>query len=135
LESTETVLDVAGLGRSYDGRRARRRGSTFELRAGEIVGPGRAERRGQDDGTLRSIAGVLPLQEGRVTHRRLTTSTRDEVAAKRALMRWVPDDPQPFDALTVRGAPRVHGRAVRRRRTGARGRRSCCARFELTREA
>src|SRR6185436_1200077 len=48
---------------------------------------------------LRSIAGILPIQEGRVRvcgH----DVVRDEVAAKRALS-WVPDDPEPFDSLTV----------------------------------
>jgi ABC-2 type transport system ATP-binding protein len=91
------VLAVEGLGRTYDGRRALE-GLDFELHAGEIVGLVGPNGAGKTT-ALRSIAGILPLQEGRV--RILGHDvTREEVAAKRALA-WVPDDPQPFDAVTV----------------------------------
>ena len=93
----EGVLSVEGLGRTYDGRRALE-GLSFEMQAGEIVGLVGPNGAGKTT-ALRSIAGILPIQEGRVLvcgH----DVARAEVAAKRALA-WVPDDPQPFDALTV----------------------------------
>lgn len=49
--------------------------------------------------TLRSIAGILPLQHGRVLIRGWDLA-ENELEAKRALA-WIPDDPQPFDTLTV----------------------------------
>ena len=72
---------------------------SFEVRAGEILGLVGPNGAGKTT-TLRSIAGVLPLQSGSVRiagHDLLA----DEVHAKRDLA-WVPDDPQPFDTLTVR---------------------------------
>lgn len=93
----EGVLSVEGLGRTYEGRRALE-GLSFEVQAGEIVGLVGPNGAGKTT-ALRSIAGILPIQEGRVRvcgH----DVEREEVAAKRALA-WVPDDPQPFDALTV----------------------------------
>ena len=93
----ERVLSVEGLGRTYEGRRALE-GLSFEVRAGEIVGLVGPNGAGKTT-ALRSIAGILPIQEGRVQvcgH----DLARAEVAAKSALA-WVPDDPQPFDALTV----------------------------------
>ncbi|MSR61453.1 MAG: ABC transporter ATP-binding protein [Planctomycetes bacterium] len=90
-------LVVEDLGRSYDQTRALT-GLSFAVRAGEIVGLVGLNGAGKTT-ALRSIAGILPIQEGRVLvcgH----DVTRDEVAAKRGLA-WVPDDPQPFDSLTV----------------------------------
>lgn len=49
--------------------------------------------------TLRSIAGILPLQEGRIV-----VAGRDieaQEAQAKAALAWVPDDPRPFDVLTV----------------------------------
>jgi ABC-2 type transport system ATP-binding protein len=90
-------LVVENLGRTYDGTRALS-GLSFDVRAGEIVGL--VGRNGAGKTTaLRSIAGILPIQEGSVLvcgH----DVARDEVPAKRRLA-WVPDDPQPFDSLTV----------------------------------
>jgi ABC-type transport system involved in cytochrome c biogenesis ATPase subunit len=97
LESTETVLDVAGLGRSYDTHRAVD-GLSFQIRAGEILGLVGPNGAGKTT-TLRTIAGVLPVKEGRVTIGGFDLA-RDEERAKR-VMRWIPDDPQPFDSLTV----------------------------------
>ena len=91
------VLAVEGLGRTYDGTRALS-GLSFDVRAGEIVGLVGPNGAGKTT-ALRSIAGILPIQVGRVAicgH----DIVRAEVAAKRELA-WVPDDPQPFDALTV----------------------------------
>jgi ABC-2 type transport system ATP-binding protein len=91
------ALEVEGLGRAYDGTRALE-GLTFDVRSGEIVGLVGPNGAGKTT-ALRSIAGILPIQEGRVRvcgH----DVARAEVAAKRQLA-WVPDDPQPFDSLTV----------------------------------
>jgi ABC-2 type transport system ATP-binding protein len=91
------ALDVEGLGRTYDGKRALS-ALSFDVRTGEIVGLVGPNGAGKTT-ALRSIAGILPIQEGRVLvcgH----DIAREEVAAKRGLA-WVPDDPQPFDSLTV----------------------------------
>ncbi|NOT30309.1 MAG: ABC transporter ATP-binding protein, partial [Planctomycetes bacterium] len=91
------ALSVEELGRNYDGTRALA-GLSFSVQAGEIVGLVGPNGAGKTT-ALRSIAGILPIQEGRVLvcgH----DLAREEVAAKRALA-WVSDDPQPFDALTV----------------------------------
>ena len=93
----EVALRVEGLGRDYDGTRALE-GLSFDVQPGEIVGLVGPNGAGKTT-ALRSIAGILPIQEGRVSvcgH----DVARDEVAAKRRLA-WVPDDPQPFDSLTV----------------------------------
>jgi len=98
VEGTATPpLVVADLGREYERTRALR-GLSFDVRAGEIVGLVGPNGAGKTT-ALRSIAGILPIQEGRVLvcgH----DVARDDVAAKRCLA-WVPDDPQPFDSLTV----------------------------------
>lgn len=91
------TLTVEDLGRTYDGTRALA-GLGFDVRAGEIVGLVGPNGAGKTT-ALRSIAGILPIQEGRVLVCGHDVAT-DEVAAKRALA-WVPDDPQPFDSLTV----------------------------------
>jgi len=91
------ALLVEGLGRTYDGTRALE-GLSFDVRPGEVVGLVGPNGAGKTT-ALRSIAGILPIQEGRVAvagH----DIVHDEVAAKRQLA-WVPDDPQPFDVLTV----------------------------------
>lgn len=70
----------------------------FEVYPGEILGLVGPNGAGKTT-TLRSIVGVLPIQEGsvEVAGRDLV---REEVEAKRALA-WVPEDPKPFDSLTV----------------------------------
>jgi len=90
-------LQVEDLGRTYDGTRALT-GLSFEVAAGEIVGLVGPNGAGKTT-ALRSIAGILPIQEGRVLVSGHDVA-REEVAAKRCLA-WVPDDPQPFDSLTV----------------------------------
>ena len=92
-----TVLRVSELPRSYGAQRAVDRLS-FSVQAGEVLGLLGPNGAGKTT-TLRSIAGVLPLQEGaiEVAGRDLA---REEVEAKRRLA-WVPDDPRPFEALTV----------------------------------
>jgi ABC-2 type transport system ATP-binding protein len=90
-------LIVHELSRRYGGRAAVA-SLSFEVRAGEILGLLGPNGAGKTT-TLRSIAGVLPLQEGRVTVSGHDLRT-EELLAKRRLA-WVPDDPAPFDTLTV----------------------------------
>jgi ABC-2 type transport system ATP-binding protein len=90
-------LRVDALGRSYDGVQALERVS-FDVARGEIVGLVGPNGAGKTT-ALRSIAGILPIQEGHVLVAGHDVA-RSEVEAKRHLA-WVPDDPQPFDALTV----------------------------------
>lgn len=91
------MLEVQGFSKRYESLVAVEELS-FQARRGEvlgIVGPNGAGK----TTTLRSIAGVLPVRAGvmRVCGHDLA---REEQEAKRCL-RWIPDDPQPFDALTV----------------------------------
>ena len=90
-------LVVEGLSKDYPGTRALD-GLSFKLRRGRILGLVGPNGAGKTT-ALRSIAGVLPIKTGRVLVCGHDIST-DEVAAKRCLG-WVPDDPEPFDALTV----------------------------------
>jgi ABC-2 type transport system ATP-binding protein len=90
-------LTVEGLSKNYEGQLAVS-DLSFRVGTGEILGLVGPNGAGKTT-TLRSIVGVLPLQAGRVTicgH----DLARDEVAAKQNLA-WIPDDPQPFDSLTV----------------------------------
>ncbi len=93
----EVTLEVRGLGKTYGDTRALD-ALSFEVRAREIVGLVGPNGAGKTT-ALRSIAGVLPIHEGavRIAGHDLA---EEEVAAKRNLG-WVPDEPQPFDALTV----------------------------------
>ena len=91
------ALEVAGLSKQYQETFAVR-DLSFQVRPGEILGLVGPNGAGKTT-TLRSIAGVLPIQIGRVViggHDLVS----EEAAAKSALS-WVPDDPQPFDSLTV----------------------------------
>ncbi len=92
------VLSVRHLSKTYDTTRAVC-DLSFDVRAGEILGLVGPNGSGKTT-TLRSIAGVLPIEAGSVEICGHDVATREE-AAKRCLT-WVPDDPQPFDALTVR---------------------------------
>ncbi len=96
-EHATQALLVQGLAKTYDGTRALE-DLSFDVQAGEIVGLLGPNGAGKTT-ALRTIAGVLPIQQGRVQICGIDLE-RDEVAAKRRLG-WVPDDPQPFDALTV----------------------------------
>jgi len=97
MQRSETPLLVDGLGRSYERTRALS-ALSFQVHAGEILGLVGPNGAGKTT-ALRSIAGVLPIQEGRVLVSGFDVA-HEEVQAKRNLA-WVPDDPQPFDALTV----------------------------------
>lgn len=97
MESPEPVLVVDRFGRTYESHRAVE-DLSFELRAGEILGLVGPNGAGKTT-TLRTVAGVLPVKEGTIRVAGCDLSTNEE-RAKRAL-RWIPDDPQPFDSLTV----------------------------------
>ncbi len=91
------VLSVRHLSKTYDETRAVC-DLSFDVGSGEILGLVGPNGSGKTT-TLRSVAGVLPIEAGSVSicgH----DVARDEEHAKRCLT-WVPDDPQPFDALTV----------------------------------
>lgn len=96
-EPAEPALCVDGLRRRYDGTLAVD-GLSFDVQPGEILGLVGPNGAGKTT-TLRSVAGILPLQEGRVTIAGKDLVT-DEVAAKQSLA-WVPDNPEPFESLTV----------------------------------
>jgi ABC-2 type transport system ATP-binding protein len=97
FRSEVCALRVSGLSKRYDGTQALR-DLSFEVYTGEVLGLVGPNGAGKTT-ALRTIAGVLPIQEGRVViqGRELVD---EEVEAKRALT-WVPDEPQPFDTLTV----------------------------------
>lgn len=93
----KTALSVEALSKTYENTLAVR-DLSFQVAEGEILGLVGANGAGKTT-ALRSIAGILPLQAGRVEicgH----DLVREEIAAKRSLA-WIPDDPQPFDNLTV----------------------------------
>jgi len=101
LEEThlESVLPlvVESLSKSYDGTRALD-GLSFQIQAGEILGLVGPNGAGKTT-ALRLVAGVLPIREGRVSICGFDVA-KEDVQAKRCLG-WVPDDPEPFDTLTV----------------------------------
>lgn len=123
----EPALRVEGLTRRYEKFLAVD-GLSFAVAPGEILGLVGPNGAGKTT-TLRSIAGILPLQAGqvRVAGRDLA---REEVAAKQALA-WSPDDPQPFDTLTVEEHLEFTARLYGVREWKERGR-SLLERFELT---
>ncbi|MCY2962022.1 MAG: ABC transporter ATP-binding protein [Planctomycetota bacterium] len=91
------ALVVEDFSKEYESHRAVD-GLSFRVAEGEILGLVGPNGAGKTT-TLRSIVGVLPIQSGRVVvcGHDLAAS---EVAAKSRLA-WIPDDPQPFDTLTV----------------------------------
>ncbi|MEM7310387.1 MAG: ABC transporter ATP-binding protein [Planctomycetota bacterium] len=91
------LLEVEDLCKRYEDTQALDHLSV-RVQEGEILGLVGPNGAGKTT-ALRTIAGVLPVQEGTV---RICGHDvrREEEAAKRVLA-WVPDDPQPFDTLTV----------------------------------
>ncbi|MBI5433743.1 MAG: ABC transporter ATP-binding protein [Planctomycetes bacterium] len=91
------MLEVEHFSKAYEGAYAVR-DLSFALPSGAILGLVGPNGAGKTT-TLRSIAGILPVKEGaiRVAGRDLA---REESAAKKSLY-WIPDDPRPFDTLTV----------------------------------
>ena len=90
-------LVVEALTKTYDERTAVD-ALSFRVAAGEILGLVGPNGAGKTT-TLRSIVGVLTVRRGRVLVCGHDVS-REETQAKQRLC-WVPDDPQPFDSLTV----------------------------------
>lgn len=97
MHGAEPVLAVRGLARSY-GHTLAVAGLDFELYAGEILGLVGPNGAGKTT-TLRTLSGVLPIQVGEV-HIAGWDLAREELFAKRELA-WVPDDPRPFESLSV----------------------------------
>ena len=91
------ALVVEGFSKTYEGTEAVR-DLSFSVAAGEILGLVGPNGAGKTT-TLRSICGVLPLQAGRVTI--AGVSLVDDEARAKASLAWIPDDPEPFDSLTV----------------------------------
>jgi len=91
------ALTVRGFSKTYEGTRAVR-DLDFAVYPGEILGLVGPNGSGKTT-TLRSISGVLPIHEGEVRVCGYDVA-REEREAKRCLT-WVPDDPQPFETLTV----------------------------------
>jgi ABC-2 type transport system ATP-binding protein len=96
-DSARPVLQVEGLTKSYDGHLAVD-GLSFEVHAGEILGLVGPNGAGKTT-ALRSIVGILPVKTGRVLVCGYDVTLHE--AEAKACLTWVPDDPQPFDALTV----------------------------------
>ncbi|HED66030.1 MAG TPA: ABC transporter ATP-binding protein [Planctomycetes bacterium] len=92
------ALWVQGLGKEYEGGMRALDDLSFQVRPGEILGLVGPNGAGKTT-ALRMISGVLPIREGRVVLAGHDLAT-DEVAAKRRLG-WVPEDPKPFDTMTV----------------------------------
>ena len=91
------MLRVEDLSKDYEAQTAVR-ALSFEVQAGEILGLVGPNGAGKTT-TLRSIVGILPIKHGRVLvcgHDVMLSEAR-----AKACLCWVPDDPQPFDALTV----------------------------------
>ena len=97
METNSSLLKVSGLSRAYGAVQAVD-GLSFEVRPGEILGLVGPNGAGKTT-SLRTIAGVLPIQSGeiQVVGRDLV---EDPIGAK-SLLAWVPDEPQPDENLTV----------------------------------
>ncbi|MCE9595891.1 MAG: ABC transporter ATP-binding protein [Planctomycetes bacterium] len=91
------MLEVEHFSKAYEGAYAVRDFS-LSLAGGAILGLVGPNGAGKTT-TLRSIAGILPVKEGSIRIAGHDIS-RAEAAAKSALY-WIPDDPRPFDTLTV----------------------------------
>jgi ABC-2 type transport system ATP-binding protein len=94
---TTPALRVDGLSKDFDGFHAVE-DLSFSVAPGEILGLVGPNGAGKTT-TLRSITGVLPLKQGRVHICGHDLATEEAVAKRR--LAWIPDDPQPFDSLTV----------------------------------
>ncbi|MFN0008975.1 MAG: ABC transporter ATP-binding protein [Planctomycetota bacterium] len=97
LPPRAAALVVDGLSKTYEDTQAVR-DLSFEVFGGEILGLVGPNGAGKTT-TLRSICGVLPLQHGDVSICGISIA-REEARAKSKLA-WIPDDPEPFDSLTV----------------------------------
>ena len=93
----EPVLVVDDLRREYADKVAVA-GLSFHVKPGEILGLVGPNGAGKTT-TLRSIAGILPVQHGCITVAGFSVSGDGHRA--RNHLAWIPDDPKPFDSLTV----------------------------------
>jgi ABC-2 type transport system ATP-binding protein len=93
------ILEVAGLTKHYSGARAVG-DLSFDVRAGEVLGLVGRNGAGKTT-TLRTIAGVLPIESGRIRVAGHDLNSRAGERAAKAQLAWVPDDPQPFESMTV----------------------------------
>jgi len=91
------ALSVERFSKTYEGTQAVT-DLSFTVDAGEILGLVGPNGAGKTT-TLRSICGVLPLQQGSVTI--AGVPLREDEPRAKALLGWIPDDPEPFDTLTV----------------------------------
>ena len=91
------LLEVAGLSKQYDATFAVR-DLSLSVAGGEILGLVGPNGAGKTT-TLRTVAGVLPIQRGRIEVAGFDLATQEREVKRR--LAWVPDDPQPFDALSV----------------------------------
>ena len=97
IESRAPALVVEHFSKTYEGTQAVT-DLSFAVGAGEILGLVGPNGAGKTT-TLRSICGILPLQAGSVTIAGISLTEED--ARAKAELAWVPDDPEPFDSLTV----------------------------------
>jgi len=97
VETHLPLLSVRALTRRFDTVLAVDELS-FEVAPGEILGLVGPNGAGKTT-SLRTIAGILPVQSGEITVAGRDLK-QDPLGAKSALA-WVPDDPQPDESLTV----------------------------------
>lgn len=97
METPLPLLSVRALTRRFDTVLAVD-GLSFEVAPGEILGLVGPNGAGKTT-SLRTIAGILPVQSGEITVAGRDLK-QDPLGAKSALA-WVPDDPQPDESLTV----------------------------------
>jgi len=97
VETHPPLLSVRALTRRFDTVLAVD-GLSFEVAPGEILGLVGPNGAGKTT-SLRTIAGILPVQSGEITVAGRDLK-QDPLGAKSALA-WVPDDPQPDESLTV----------------------------------
>ncbi len=90
-------LEVLALSKTYE-RTPAVQELSFHAARGEILGLVGPNGAGKTT-TLRSIVGILPLQHGSV--RIVGYDLGYEERSAKQHLAWIPDDPQPFDSLTV----------------------------------
>jgi len=91
------MLTLSGIKKTY-GERVLFADATLQVNREDrigLVGPNGAGK----TTTLRSIVGILPLQQGSV--RIVGYDLENQERAAKQHLAWIPDDPQPFDSLTV----------------------------------